>query len=283
MAAARVAIVCRDRSLRLDAARAFDDAPPEWSVDLYEDVPGQVDVVVGTEPGPSIDVVFDPSQPGLVVAAVKGALATRGLTLLVTSACGGAGVTTLAIHLAAALSTRERACYVDLDPYLGGAARLGMPPDVRIFDPAAELLTVPHAGGFRGLFAPIEPESALAAAMKAFATCVVDMPAHRTDEVMLAPAAMVVVVVPPTLPGVARTRDFLARHDGDDWLLVANRTGPGGEATRSTLERELGRRFDLMLPCSALLRDREDGGALLTTSFSRWKRAFDRLVAGLPL
>lgn len=240
-------------------------------------------MVVGTEPGPSIDVVFDPSQPGHVVAAVKDALATKGVTLLVTSACGGAGVTTLAIHLAAALSTRERACYVDLDPHLGGAARLGMPPDVCTFDPAAELLTVPHAGGFRGLFAPTEPESALAAATEAFATCVVDMPPHRTDEVILASASIVVVVVPPTLPGVARTRDFLARYDGDGWLLVANRTGPGGETTRSTLERELGRRFDLMLPCSALLRDREDGGALLTTSFSRWKRGFDRLVAGVPL
>lgn len=282
MGAVRVALVCAEPSLRLDLARAFDDAPPAWTVDFHDEPPEDAGVVVGTGPGPSIDVVFDPARPIDVIGAVESALQREGRAIIVTSACGGAGVTTIAIHLAAALSTTSApACYIDLDRDLGGAARLGMPEDVRTYDPADGLIAVPHAGGFKALFAPAHSKAAVADGLGAFPICVVDVPAPGTDEVLLDPMNRVVVVVPPTAPGVTRTRALLERHESGAWVIAGNRVGPGGESTRTQLARALGRRFDVMLPCSAPLRDREDDGALLTTPLSRWKRHFDRLASGL--
>ena len=199
-----------------------------------------------------------------------------------TSACGGAGTTTVAIHLAAALSSASApSCYVDVDPKLGGAARLGMPEDVLTFDPADRFMTVPHAGGFRTLFAPDHLKAAISEAEDTFPIVIVDLPSSGNGDALIDPGVRVVVVVPPTVPGVARTRALLDRHESGAWVIVGNRVGPGGETTRSELTRTLGRTFDVMLPCSALLRDREDAGAILTSSLSRWKRAFDRLAGGL--
>lgn len=282
MSAARVALVCSEPSLRLELARAFDDAPAEWTVELCERAPEGADVVIGTGRGRGIDVVFDPSRPADVLAAVAEALRCQGRAIVVTSACGGAGVTTVAVHLASALSsTSAPCCYVDVDPNLGGASRLGMPEEILTFDPADRFMTVPHGGGFRAVFAPDHPKAAIAHAIETFTTTVVDAPLSASDDVLSHPDARVVVVVPPTVPGVARTRAFLERHDARDWVIAGNRIGPGGETTRTELARTLGRRFDVMLPCSALLRDREDAGAILTTPLSRWRRVLDRLANGL--
>lgn len=51
--------------------------------------------------------------------------------------------------------------------------------------------------------------------------------------------------------------------------------------TRSALERILERSVALELPCAAALRDAEDDARLVTTGFSRWLRAIDRLCKAL--
>lgn len=277
----RIAIVCSDAALRLEAARAFDDAPASWDVDLCDHVPSDRDVVVGIQTAPGIDVVYDPNQPQGLIEAVSDHLGSRRGPVLVTSACGGSGATTVAIHLAGALASKAPTCYVDLDPGLAGGARLGLGDNAHRFDPAEDLLTIPHAGGFRTMLAPEHGKVAVEAATSAFSSCVVDAPAECLED-LLKQSRVAIVVVPPTVPGVIRTRRFLDRFV-DNWLVVGNRVGPGGDRTQRELERELGRHFDLMLPTSALLRDSEDVGGLLTTSFSRWTRAMARLSAAVEL
>ncbi len=199
-----------------------------------------------------------------------------------TSACGGTGVTTVAIHLASALSSGSvPSCYLDVDPNLGGAARLGMPEDVRTFDPADRLLTVPHSGGFRAIFAPDHPKAAIAGRSRTFPTTVDRCFPWQTSKPssIHAPEWWSSFLRP--FPELRARALFLERHGSGAWVIVGNRIGPGGETSRTELSRILGRRYDVMLPCSALLRDREDVGALLTTPLSRWKRAFDRLAEWL--
>ncbi|HYO61400.1 MAG TPA: hypothetical protein VEU29_05840, partial [Actinomycetota bacterium] len=59
-----VAIVTRDPQARDAAARSFAAAPPQWSIRLCDEVPGDADVVVA---GPGVDapgaIPFDPSRP----------------------------------------------------------------------------------------------------------------------------------------------------------------------------------------------------------------------------
>src|SRR5688500_995986 len=127
MAPARIAIVGRDPALRLRAAEAFDDAPAKWAVALFEEAPQGADAVVVCPDVEAEGIPFDVKDPAGTLDRVAAALAREatGRLLVVTSASGGSGVTTVALHLAALLGRRGRACYLELTPEAGGRARLG--------------------------------------------------------------------------------------------------------------------------------------------------------------
>jgi Mrp family chromosome partitioning ATPase len=276
----KVAVVSREPHARLEAARIFDAAPAEWSVTMHESAPPGADVVVyGTDVGGG-GIVADPQDPATVLAAV-GAAARPSSVVAVTSASGGAGATTVALHLAAA--TGSGACYVDL---VGSAAhRLGLVDSVTWAgadsEAALRRAALPVAGGFRALIPPDPlPEGAgvLDGAQRIFERLVVDVPPGRGLAAVARRASVVVLVVAPTVPAARRARDLLDGLDHERVAVVTNRVGPGGEKSKIELERVLGHKIGLQLPCCPRLRDVEDHDALLTTKWSRWSMGIDRLI-----
>lgn len=65
------------------------------------------------------------------------------------------------------------------------------------------------------------------------------------------------------------------------WAVVCNRLGPGGEMTRTELERIVEHRIGLELPCTPALRDAEDEGKLLGLRVSRYSRRVVQLARAL--
>lgn len=291
----KVAVVCRDPSLRLQAVSAFDRAPLSWKIELHEHPPEGADVVVlgpdVADEGPGI--LFDPERPELVVAQVSDAHRSRssGSVVVVTAPSGGTGATTLALHLAQAMSGGGGTCYVELAP--GAADRLDMPSDALTWGQAGSceedlrLAALPVAGGFRALFAPQEEIDGgrvletLDRAVGAFDRVVVDAAPKGLLVPLLERAYAALMVIAPTRPCARRTRVLLENLPDVPWAIVSNRTGPGGETTRAGLERILGRRIALELPCTPALRDCEDDGRLLSTQWSRYTRAVARLARAL--
>jgi hypothetical protein len=281
MASPCVALVSRDPRARLELAAAFDSAPLEWRVELHESPPPAADAVVlgaDVEAGPAGAIAFDPRDPAGALDAVTRRL-RRGApgVVAVTSATGGAGVTSVALHLAAA--ARSPACLVDLAG--GAAARLGLEGS----GPGAAA-PVPVPGGFR-LLAPSPGGDADAAAAfleeaaAPFASVVVDVAPGPLLTTVLARCRAAVLVMTPALPAARRSRALLDAAGSVPWAVVTNRLGPGGETTRSELEGALGRRIALELPCCPALRDAEDDGGLLLSGWTRWRRAVDRLAAAV--
>lgn len=301
----RVGILARDTAMRMAAATAFDAAPPEWAVDLYTDRPTDCDVVLvcpdvaETVPGA---IPFDPAQPAEALAAIAARVSARRLpTIMVTGAGRGAGVTSLALHLSAAMAPHAAVCYVDLDRRWGAAARLGLDQGALktwgSFDGSLQSLkacALPVRGGFRALFSPLsenclgrEPQASLdegvllAQARAGFEVVVADVPSSGVLERIAKQCEVGVLVLAPARPAAVRARFLLERWPDLNWLPVTNRSGPGGETTRAELQSIIGRSIRLELPCAPSLRDAEDDGRLLSSRLSPWARRVDRLARAL--
>jgi Flp pilus assembly CpaE family ATPase len=284
-----VAVVVRTNELRHGVARAFDRAPAQWNVTLHRDPPPDANVVIA-ERGcvARADVWLAPDNlDGIVdaVAAVIDHHAGRVIGFVGTG--GGVGVTSVALHVAAAM--RSECCLIDLDERARGVGlRLGLPATTPSWadleDQPESLLqcALPVAGGFRVLLGPtdgpsIVPHEAFAIAGARFEQVLVDVAGQDLGDV-LARCRLAVLVTTPTLPSMGRAKQLVDIVEDVPVAIVTNRLGPGSDATRSALEAELGRRIALQLPCSAMLRDREDQAALLKTPFSRWYRGIQRLA-----
>ena len=290
-----VAIVTRDPRVRELAARAFDGAPSDWRVALFEEPPAQADVIViGSDMQP-IDgaIALDESDLAAATADVARSLRSKNpQTVVVTGASGGVGITSVALHLCCRSARDRSTCYIDLDPSGGACDRLGLGHDevvtwAKLGSGGRALeASIPVAPGFRALIAPrrdatsLTVERPIEAARREFEGVIVDCPSWRAEETI--PEADVgVLVIPPTAPGVARASRFLDRFPATTWALVLNRLGPGSDLTRRRLEQRLGRAVTLEIPCSAMLRDAEDRCSLLSSPWSRWTRRVDRLCEGI--
>jgi len=288
-----VAVVGRDPVLRMEAARAFDAAPASWHVTLHDEAPPGADVTVAT---PDVDLpgalVFDPDRPEDVLTTIAANTSVDGRVIVVTSPSRGGGITSVALHLAALAARRSSTCFVDLDTTWTACDRLGLPADARTWAGAddsrdtLEQSALPVAPGLRVLLAPRGRVSAdlhrvVQRAAESFERVVVDAPPGAYLRPILEEAYCCVLLVPPTIPSARRAHDFLDAHRDLKWAVVVNRTGPGGEVTRSGLQRLIGCRIAVELPCCPSLRDREDQGALLTGSWSRWTRGLRRLYRAL--
>jgi MinD-like ATPase involved in chromosome partitioning or flagellar assembly len=291
MAATKVAIVGRDPEQRLAAVRAFDDAPAEWNIAIFESAPASADVLVGCpDSADRVDIRFDPGRPAQVIEDVAQFLSrsTAGRVIGVTSASGGVGVTSIALHLAAAYRPLD-SCYLATDPDPGVTARLNLPKDRPTWGEVkdAESLmsaAVPIAPGFRALLAPAQPSSeqlkkVVVLCRSAYDRVVIDISSQKSwfsDS-----SDRCVVVATPTRPSMHRTRLWLRRQQLHSIALIANRLGPGSELTRSRLQAVAGTRIIMELPCTPALRDREDEGKLLLSAWYRYWRRIRTLARAL--
>lgn len=289
--ALNVAVVSRDSTIRLEAARAFDSAPQHWTVALHHTLPADADVVVaGADMDIEADAVFDPAQPGRVIDDVmKAAGRSIGARIFtVTGPSGGIGVTSVALHLARTSARAASTCLADCDLDWGAGYRLGLPDDARTWAEAGDseeaLLraALPVPGGFRVLASPGDSRPpdhgmVLEAAKTHFDRIVVDAGRALTAPDLLKAADAVVLVLAPTAPSAHRTRDVLQRLAPGRVAIVTNRIGPGGETNRSEIERIIGCKVALELPCDRRLRDAEDDGRLLASHWSRWEHGIHRL------
>lgn len=293
MAGLNVGVVTRDRDMRLEVARAFDHAPASWAVTLHDSVPTDVDVLVF---GPDVEahggIAFDPLEPAGVVRAITAHLEKeRSAPIVVTSASGGTGVTTLALHLAAATSQWCSTCFIEVEALSGAALRLDL--EEGFFRTWADLegddslqSALPVSAGFRALLAPQtwgskEFRAAVARAQASFEATILDAPFSCPWPLLPEGPFMGVVVMSPTVPSAHRTRAFLDGHCETTWAIVGNRLGSGGEMTRMELERILERKIALQLPCTPALRDAEDEGRLAWPAWSRYARSVVRLARAL--
>jgi len=284
----RVALKAANESTLVQMIKAFEGAPAAWDVTVWSPS-GEHDVLVSDERDGG-HVVFDRASPGAAVAAVERVLTTSALRVAaVTGARRGTGVTTLALHLAHALARRHDVCLVDLDPTSSLRARLDLPKDARHWGTVDESVfdaALPVAGGFRILLAPLDRRGAdvaqlLRAASARFDRVVVDAPRSPWLGPALSLAATALLVVPPSHQGVAAARETFEQQPTASWACIVNRLGAGGEMTRTSVARQLGRSVAIELPTSPFLRDREDEHRLLAETWSRYYRRVARLAAAL--
>jgi hypothetical protein len=288
-----VALVSRDPAARLALAAAFDGAPPGWRIELHDTPPHGADAVVRGTDASGAGIRFDPDRPAQVIEDVRRAFGPPSArVLLVTAPGGGTGATTVALHVALSLAPRRSTCFLDLDAGRSCAASLGMPEGARTWaddipsqaEPGPAALPVP--GGFKVLLAPsadagVDPARALELAASGFERVVADVPRTHLNDAVIGCAHAGIAVVPPTIPAVKRARVLVDACGDLPLAVVTNRLGPGGESTRGALQRALGRRIALELPCCPALRDLEDDGRLLDRPWSRWRRAVGRLARAL--
>jgi len=281
-----IAAVSGDENIRLQLARAFDSAPPSWSVTLHHEAPDDADVVVcGPDRPGEGTVTFDPLQPGRLVTDIAARIAAApGRSIFVVGAVGGCGASSLALHLAAL----GGACLVDGAGH-GARRRLGMASARSwtdgLADGGLELCALPVAPGFRVLLSPPtapldDVRKVIDGSLVRFDHVVVDAPAAGLAAFVSA-GAVCVLVLTPTRPAAESAREILDSHDSVRWAVVTNRVGPGGALRRRGLEALLGRRIAIELPCSAGLRDSEDEGRLLTSPLSPWLWQVKRLWRAL--
>lgn len=276
----RVAIVCPPEELHMAVARAFDAAPADWDVSLHAEPVDDADVVVavGCEiPGA---VSMDPSCPEQVIADIAARL-SRDSLIVVVGASGGCGATSVLLHLAAASARHERTGVVDLGSRPDALSRLGLDPEQ--LSPDAEPLLVPVSGGFRLVYCgtgPVETAAALGAARTYAARVFVDLPPAVLDG-WVRPVDRALLVMTPTGPSARKAAGLMEERPDLPWVPITNRVGPGSETTRIDIERILGRRLALELPCSPGLRDAEDDLKLLTSPLSPWRMRIQRLSDAL--
>lgn len=282
MSTLRVAIVSRNSRLRFEAARAFDAAPTSWLVRVYEDVPAGADVVVfGDDVARGDGIVFDPVHPEKMLEEIASS-AGRARVLVVTGGGRGVGVTTVGLHLASTSAADQSTCFVDLDPSGGAMHRLGIGEAVDSEDRSDDLerAAVPVPGGFRVLNAhsvrhvPIELIESIT---HVYGRLIVDAPDGPESADVLERADAGVLVMTPSPSSVQRAAMILEANQETRWAIVLNRIGPGGDMARHHLERSLGRRIGLELPCTPALRDCEERCTLLSSTVLRWPRRLHRL------
>lgn len=280
--ALNVAIVSRDAAVRDAAARAFAGAPAHWSVELCSAEPTDADVVVhGADAAAEGSIVFDPARPDEALKAVE-ATRAAGRVYVVAAAVGGAGATSVALHVSAALG--RSACCAEL---AGASGRVGLPEDARTWAHDDDLArsALPVAGGFRVLCAPRPCPDVTAfpleTARAAFGRLVLDAGTRRDLSAVLGSATAGVVVTTPTRPAALAARALVEEFPDTRWAVVVNRLGPGGQIMRAGLEGLLGRPIAVELPCCAALRDAEDESRLLRGSWRRWPRGIGRLARAL--
>ena len=228
-------------------------------------------VAVGCELGDA--VAFDPSHPARVIGEVTRRLAGEQVrTVVVVAASGGCGASSVALHLAAEASGRT--CLVGTDGHL--IHRLGLEPEATRGGP------VPVPGDFR--LAQVE-DSDLARSVDeltgAFQAVIVDggLPALAS---LASQSPDCVLVLSPTVPSARSAAELLGSFPDARWAIVTNRLGPGGETSSAELQRILGRRICLELPCARGLRDAE-GECRLASTWSPWRRRVARLANALEL
>ena len=291
MGSPKIAIVGVDPDYRLAAARAFDDAPTEWNVAIFESPPASADVIVGCpDSGDRADVRFDPGHPGRLIQEVSNVLARKatGRVISVMAASGGVGVTSVALHLAAAFRP-FKSCYLACSPDPALTARLNLPNEhptwSEVMDGESLMkAAIPVAPGFSVFFAP-EPLSAdhlqnfLALCRSNYDRVVID--ASGGNGSVSAISDRCVVVASATRPSMHRTRHWLRAQKLHSVALIANRLGPGSELSRVKLQSIVGARILFELPCTPVLRDREDEGKLHLSTWSRYWRRIRMLARAL--
>jgi len=291
MPALRIAVVSNDPDARLEAARAFDEAPASWSVSLHTSVPEGFDFVVLGPDEVGDGIPFDLSDPARVIEEIKSrSCAREGAVIVVTSASGGVGTTSLALHLAAALAPVARIGFIELTP--GAGLRVGLAPGEHLswadLDETSDSVAhcfLPTAPGFRALLAPEEggdAELVLKRSRPFFDLLVVDAPS-RSATLALGEADVAVLVMGPTVPQAHRARAFLEEWPDLEWAVVTNRMGRGGETTSSQLAELIGRPVSLELACCPALRDAEDDGRFVSLRWTRFGRGVARLADALVL
>lgn len=283
-------MVSNDPAVRLAAVKAFEDEPG-WAFSLHRETPDGTAVVVrGIDLGDAStdDICFDPDHPVDCVDAVRAALAQRcsGKVVAVVGASGGAGCSTIALHLAERLGRMNKVCLAEAGPEPFFRARFDIGDGSKTWGDAGEtdedlmLASLPVRGGFRSLLAPEGgdrvPDEVVRRAARLFDVVVVDV---GRGAMSFGPRAAL-LVVPPTRPGCAAAERRLRRTDVR-WGVVINRTGSGGSITRRGVEALLERRVMAELPCTPLLRDVEDGFGLLTGPWTRWVRRMTRVAQGI--
>jgi hypothetical protein len=284
----RVALHATDPETRLALVRAFESAPGSWDVFLASDA-RPYDVRVTDRPGSANDISFDPTDPAGSLARVAERFTDpKEKIVTVTGARRGCGVSTLALHLAAACSSVQTTSLIDLDPSSSLRARLGLPADARHWGDRGDARTsaaLPHSAGFRLLLAPVggdaDPGNVLRSTASHCRRAIVDAPTGPWREEALRNSRSAVLVVAPTPGGIAAAKRVLDRYAEIPWSCVANRLGPGGALTKRHIAKELGRPVSIELPCSPYLRDREDDCRLLTERWSRYYRRVLRLAVAL--
>ena len=262
------------------AAAAFDPAPPDWDISIHREAPADCDVLVAVGVSVPGALELDPDRPEAVIDAIRRTTMHRRL-IVVVGASGGSGATSLALHLAAASARREPTAVVDLHPQRAAAVRLGIAEDLP--EGSETPVVQPVNGGFR-LVLPADDGRDLTAALEgAFdrsRRVVVDSPTDRLGD-LADPADRVILVLTPTVPAAHKGAALVAAYPACGWVPVTNRTGPGGETTRVDIERILGLRISMELPCSPGLRDAEDDSRLLTSALSPWRSRVARLSEAL--
>lgn len=268
-----VAIVSTDETARMALVRSLEKGPSDWVLSLHREPPAAADVVV-CSPEIAADgaLIVDPVAPGDVVARVEQLTRPRPRMVAVTSAEGGAGVTTVALHLAAALAAGGRVtAFVDLDPARDAHHRLDVEPGAL----EATARPIPVGGGFR--FIADARAAGLEDALPEDTTWIVlDVPlgffadlASRVDAGIL--------LIRPAPRGAQRGRAVVDAHPEVVWCPVVNRLGRGGQTTPAQLGRILGGRVFELPPCPAL-RDVEEEDRLLSRGWSRWSRRIRHLA-----
>lgn len=273
----RVAILCPEPELRMAAVKAFDRAPLDWDLRLVSEPTAEADVVVSVGVDREGAITMDLAHPEKVLEEIARSSSEPDV-IAVVGASGGCGATSLAVHLAAALARDGRAALVDLHADGDAATRVGLVLEELPLEDGPLLL--PVAGGFRlAVGREGELDVCLEMARAAADKLVVDMPRSSLDEIEQ--ASRVLLVMTPTQPSVRKAARLLASRPEIAWVPITNRTGPGSETTRVDIERILGRRVAIELPCSPGLRDAEDELRLLTAPWSPWRMAVQRLAAAL--
>ena len=274
MSQLRVALVCPDDRSRMAAARAFDAAPPEWDVKLHRDRPAHADAVVAVGCDLPDAVLFDPAHPGRAIDGVKERLAAPDRrAVAVVGASGGCGATSLAIHLAA---SSAGACLVAAGPAERLAYRLGIAPD------AISSAPIPVPGGFKvAHWVDGEPTELTKGLGDRYRSILVDGDRSALGSLVEHSDACV-LVLSPTVPSARSAAALLNVFPESPWVVVTNRLGPGGETGSAELQRILGRRISLQLPCSRALRDAEGEGRL-ASPWTPWRRRVERLARALEL
>jgi hypothetical protein len=193
----------------------------------------------------------------------------EGVPLLtVTGASGGAGATTVALHLALALR-RRRPCLVDL---AGGLAeRLGFAADRSHWGRSLEPL--PFPGGLAVLAAPrpfVPPDDPGGLVAAAPGGVVLADVAPELLAGLPVPQRLIVVVA-RSRPGAERARALLdALAPRVPVVAVTIRRPPAGGATRAEVERILGLRLAADLPYCPAMAEAEQAGRAETKPWSRW-------------